>query len=116
MSANRLCEVLAGALTGGGCSNPANATRVLNGMLAIIVDPGFLQAESAFTAEIQRFIAWVKSSATTVPNGAILMPGEIEERTKAQRLRSGIDLDAATWSQIHSTAASLGLASPSQDR
>ncbi len=35
-----LCEVLAGALTGGGCSNPANADRVVNGMLSIIIDPG----------------------------------------------------------------------------
>src|SRR5262245_56933360 len=81
-----LCEVLAGALTGGGCSNPANASRVLNGMLSIIVDPAFFQKEAAFAAELQRFIAWVKSSATTTPDGVILMPGEIEERTKAQRL------------------------------
>lgn len=104
-----VCEVLAGALTGGGCSNPANASRVLNGMLSIIVDPTFFQAEAAFAGELQRFIAWVKSSATATPDGVILMPGEIEERTKAQRLANGIDLDAATWSQITSTAESLGI-------
>jgi hydroxycarboxylate dehydrogenase B len=102
-----LCEVLAGALTGGGCSNPANASRVLNGMLSIIVDATLFQAETAFAAELQRFIAWVKSSATTTPDGVILMPGEIEERTKAQRLRAGIDLDAATWTQIQATAERL---------
>jgi uncharacterized oxidoreductase len=33
-----LCEVLAGALTGGGCSNPANAVRIVNGMLSIVLD------------------------------------------------------------------------------
>ena len=38
------------------------------------------------------------------------MPGEIEERTKAQRLQDGIDLDATTWSQIVDTARRLGLA------
>jgi uncharacterized oxidoreductase len=104
-----LCEVLAGAFTGGGCSNPANANRVVNGMLSIILDVSRFQGEDAFQLEIQRFVAWVKSSAKASPNGEILMPGEIEERTKAQRLRDGIDLDATTWSQISVTARSLGL-------
>src|SRR5262249_24082548 len=57
-----LCEVLAGALTGGGCSNPAKADRVLNGMLSIYLDPGRFQADAAFNAEVARLIAWVKSS------------------------------------------------------
>jgi uncharacterized oxidoreductase len=104
-----LCEILAGALTGGGCSNPANAARVLNGMLSIYLDPALFQAEPAFAAEIQRFIEWVKSSVKSTPDGDILMPGEIEERTKAQRLREGIDIDATTWSQIALTAQSVGL-------
>jgi uncharacterized oxidoreductase len=104
-----LCEVLAGALTGGGCSNPANANRVVNGMLSIVFDVPRFQGEDSFRNEIQRFVAWVKSSAKATPNGEILMPGEIEERTKAQRLRDGIDIDATTWSQVVDTARSLGL-------
>lgn len=105
-----LCEVLAGALTGGGCSNPVHADRVVNGMLSIILDPAFFQSDPAFAAEIRRFIAWVKSSEKASPTGEILMPGEIEERTKAQRLRDGIDIDETTWAQILKTADSLGLA------
>jgi uncharacterized oxidoreductase len=105
-----LCEVLAGALTGGGCSNPANAGRVVNGMLSIILDTSYFQADAAFGAEIQRFIAWVKSSAKATPSGEILMPGEIEERTKVQRLREGIDIDETTWGQIANTAKSVGVA------
>src|SRR5262245_56549647 len=104
-----LCEVLAGALTGGGCSNPANADRVLNGMLSIYLDSSFFQTDAAFAAEMQRFIAWVKSSAKARPDGEILMPGEIEERTKAQRLRDGIDLDETTWSQLRDAARAVGL-------
>jgi uncharacterized oxidoreductase len=105
-----LCEVLAGALTGGGCSNPANANRVANSMLSIVLDVARFQSEGAFHAEIERFVAWVKSSAKATPDGEILMPGEIEERTRGQRLRDGIDLDATTWSQIVDTARGLGLA------
>src|SRR5262245_9692837 len=85
-----LCEVLAGALTGGGCSDPANAGRVVNGMLSVLLDPARFRDEAAFGAEVERFVAWVKSSARTTPDGDILMPGEAEERTKARRLREGI--------------------------
>src|SRR5436309_3157609 len=104
-----LCEVLAGALTGGGCSNPAHADRLANGMLSIYLDPARFQSDAAFAAEVQRLIAWVKSSEKATPDGDILMPGEIEERTKAQRLRDGIDLDATTWAQILDTAKAVGL-------
>ena len=104
-----LCEVLAGALTGGGCSNPLNADRVVNGMLSIILDTSYFQTDAAFAAEITRFIAWVKSSARSTPDGDILMPGEIEERTRVQRLRDGIELDETTWAQIVSAARSVGV-------
>lgn len=104
-----LCEVLAGAFTGGGCSNPKNADKVLNGMLSIILDQSFFQKDAAFAAEMERFIAWVKSSAKASPDAQILMPGEIEDRTKAQRTANGIDLDDTTWSQLTATAESVGL-------
>lgn len=105
-----LCEVLAGALTGGGCSNPAHADRVVNGMLSIFLDASFFVAVPAFAAEVARFTVWVRSSAKAEPGGDILMPGEIEERTKEQRLRDGIELDATTWAQIEATAQSVGIA------
>jgi LDH2 family malate/lactate/ureidoglycolate dehydrogenase len=41
------------------------------------------------------------------------MPGEIEERTKAQRLQSGLDIEETTWSQIVATSITVGL---SEDR
>ena len=107
-----LCEVMAGALTGGGCSNPRNADRVINGMLSILLDPKRFQDSPEFNAELERFIAWVKSSEKATPDGEILLPGEIEERTKARRLRDGIDIDATTWSQLAATAKAVGVEPP----
>jgi uncharacterized oxidoreductase len=104
-----LCEILAGALTGGGCSNPANAGRVINGMLSIFLDPRRFQSDAVFSAEIERFIGWVKSSEKVVKDGEILLPGDIEERTKALRLRNGIDIDATTWGQLAATAKTVGI-------
>lgn len=100
-----LAEVLAGALTGGGCSNPANAGRLLSGMLSIYLDPNAFRADAGFSAEVDRFVTWVKSSPTVV-GGEILMPGEIEERTKAARLRDGIEIDDTTWAELR--AAGVG--------
>lgn len=97
-----ITEMLAGALTGGGASNPANANRLANGMLSIYLDPKFFQDNNIFifAAEVDRFVDWVKSSEKTTPGGEILMPGEIELRTKASRLRDGIELDENTWGNI----------------
>lgn len=104
-----MCEVLAGAMTGGGCSNPANAGRVVNGMLSVYFDRTFFGSDEAFYGEVERFIVWVKSSEKATPDGEILMPGEIEERTKAKRLRDGIEVDETTWGHIEQTSRSLSV-------
>jgi uncharacterized oxidoreductase len=105
-----ITELLAGALTGGGASNPANAGRLANGMLSIYMDPKFFGEEQAFAAEVRRFVEWVKSSQKADPAGEILMPGEIEQRTRARRLREGIELDENTWKALTDTARSLDVA------
>jgi hypothetical protein len=51
----------------------------------------------------------VKTSRTVTPNGEILVPGEIEQRTKARRLRDGIELDDVTWGLICKTCRELGV-------
>lgn len=107
-----VCEILAGAFTGGGCSNPKNADRVINGMFSIYLDPARFQDDAVYQADIERFIEWVKSSARVDPHGDILMPGEIEERTRDRRLREGIEIDDTTWSQIVATADAAGVNPP----
>jgi uncharacterized oxidoreductase len=101
-----VADVLAGALTGNGCSNP-EASRLTNGMLAILLDPRSFGSEEAFAAEVNRFIAFVKSSTKVSPESEILMPGELEARTRARREREGIELDNTTWSQLLATGRSL---------
>jgi uncharacterized oxidoreductase len=101
-----ITEMLAGALTGGSCSTPG-VTRVVNNMTTIVLDPTFFQSEEAFSREAERFIAFVKSSKKTSPDGDILMPGELEARTREKRLRDGIELDETTWRQIQETCRSV---------
>lgn len=103
-----VAEVLAGAITGGGCTAPG-IKSLSNGMLSIYLDPGRFALESAYGMELNRFIDWIKSSRTATPGGEILVPGEIEERTKAARTRNGIELDDTTWQQIQQTAQAVGI-------
>jgi uncharacterized oxidoreductase len=103
-----VAEMLAGALAGGGCTAPG-VKSLSNGMLSILLDPKFFDRSGGMPQEIDRYVAWVKTSRTVTPDGQILMPGEIEERTKAQRLAAGVELDEKTWSQIAATARELGV-------
>jgi uncharacterized oxidoreductase len=103
-----ITDILAGALTGSGCSTPG-VTRLVNGMLTVLLAPGFFGSADAFHEEVAHFVAYVKSSEKVAPDAEILMPGEVEERTRARRLREGIDLDETTWGQIQATARSVGL-------
>ncbi len=104
-----VCELLAGALTGSSCSHPELADRVVNGMLTILLDRGHYGSVPDFDREVTRFVEYVRSSRPIVPGGDILMPGEPEARSREQRLRHGIEVDATTWAMFVETGNSLGV-------
>ena len=109
-----MCEILAGCLTGGPTSGPIPGGRrgqIGNGMLSIYLDPGhFGAAEFATTA--RDYAQYVKASRPATPGVEVLVPGEPEARTRAQRQRDGIPLQVDTWAAITQTASSLGLSAP----
>jgi uncharacterized oxidoreductase len=78
-------------------------------MLSIVIEPAALESPDAFSHEAARFIAHVKDCPTVEPGGEILVPGEPEQRTRAQRLREGIELDDTTWGQIQDVCRGLGV-------
>jgi uncharacterized oxidoreductase len=108
------CEIFAGALSGGQTTNPGNATagRLVNNMLSLVFDAEAFCGADAFKAEIARLAAWVKASPPIVPGGEVLLPGEIERRTRARLERDGIPLDAVTRRQIADCVRTLAVALP----
>jgi len=100
-----VAELLAGALTGSGCTTPGK-DRLEQGMLTIILDPATLQVGDTLAQDARCFIDFVKSSQKVSPTAEILMPGDIERRNRADRTTRGIELDEKTWSQILSAAQS----------
>ena len=106
-----MCEVLAGCLTGGGTSGPAErgpGRRIANGMLSIYIAPAGL-GTAHFAQAVLDYVAYVKSSRPAVPGGEVLIPGEPERRARAARLAGGIPLQADTWAAIVATARDVGL-------
>ena len=104
-----VAELLAGALTGSGCSRPG-VNRLEQGMLTILIDPQKILADDQFQTEIRRFTDFVKASPTATPGSEVLMPGEVEQRNRARRQAEGIELDETTWKQVVETAQGLQVA------
>jgi uncharacterized oxidoreductase len=103
-----LVDLLAGGLTGGGCSRPPEgAARFSSSMLSIVIAP---EAYGDVGAEIRRYVEFVKSARPRAPGDEVLLPGEPEQRTRAERLASGIPVDATTWEQIIASGVQVGLA------
>lgn len=94
-----IVDILAGALTGAGCSQSADA-RVGNGLFVLVINVASFRGFPGFSAEIKHFIAYLKSAKGAVGVDAIRMPGERGWETQRRREREGIPIDAETWTQI----------------
>jgi hydroxycarboxylate dehydrogenase B len=105
-----LVDLLAGGLTGGGCSRPPEGkARFSSSMLSIVIAPQAYGDAAAFGAEIRRYLEFVKSARPRTPGGAVLLPGEPERGARAERLASGIPVDPTTWEHIMASGEQVGL-------
>ncbi len=108
-----MCELLAGAFTGGGCSGPVGERgRIANGMLSIYISPRHFGTEAAFKQAAEEYVTWVKSCRPAAPGGEVLAPGEQEARLRAERLAHGVPLQPDTWASIVACARNLGVTVP----
>jgi hydroxycarboxylate dehydrogenase B len=113
-----ICELFAGALTGGGTTYPGNYEHrpITNSMLSIIVEPSRLGGGASVGQEAARFVDWVKSSKPLPGVEEVLVAGEPELRRKAERERDGIPVDHTTWTEVTKAAAATGLAKAELDK
>jgi uncharacterized oxidoreductase len=106
-----ICELLGGALTGTGATGPNR--RFANGMFAIYIDPKRVDPDNFFDGEIARYVAFFKSAKPVAGIDKVLIPGEPEARTRAERTKNGVPLPDETWAAIVNTAREVGV---SEDR
>ena len=105
------CELLGGALTGGGTWHhpESDHQRVLNGMLAVLLDPQRLGTAEAFEREARQFLDWLRQSRPAPGFDRVRIAGEPERETRAKREREGIPVDGTTWKEIEAAAAKVKL-------
>ncbi|MDP6829986.1 MAG: malate/lactate/ureidoglycolate dehydrogenase [Alphaproteobacteria bacterium] len=106
-----ICEALAGAFTGGGVfgSEGVPQGRIVNNMLAILIDPDAFGQRAAFDAEVEEFTAWVKASPPAPGVEEVMLPGDPERKSKVERLANGIPIDDTTFEDLLAAGEAVGL-------
>jgi uncharacterized oxidoreductase len=104
-----VCELLGGGLSGGGVQDGRYGPAILNNMLTLAFDPAKLASQGALEAEVATLADWVRRSPPAVDGGRILLPGEPERITAAERDRDGVPIARRTLHAMDACAASLGL-------
>jgi uncharacterized oxidoreductase len=103
-----MVEILSGALGGAGVSRP-NPERTGNGLFYAAINPESFLPREQFLSEMTVLADHVKSSPPQEGVDEVLLPGEPEYRTRATRMREGIDIDAETLRQIVEVGQAVGV-------
>jgi len=108
-----MCEMLAGALTGGGTSGPVEGRgRIANGMLSLYISPKQFGNQAEFEAMGHTYVDWLVACNPANPGEPVLAPGDKEAATRADRLANGVPLQPDTWASIQQTGRRLGVPDP----
>ena len=104
------CELLGGALSGGGTwHRPADTARtVLNGMLTVLIDPARLGTAQSFAQEATAFVDWLRQSPPGAGFEGVQVAGEPERAYRREREAKGIVVDDQTWQEIVQVGRKMG--------
>jgi LDH2 family malate/lactate/ureidoglycolate dehydrogenase len=108
-----LCSVLSGGAMStevGGISFRGKTVRVSQMYMAIDVKR-FMPVEE-FTARVEHLVNLMKTTPTAPGYDEVLVAGDPEWRTEAERLRDGIPIADGNWDLLLKTAARVGVAVP----
>jgi uncharacterized oxidoreductase len=109
-----MCELLGGALTGTGATAPNR--RFANGMLAFYIDPKVVDPAHFFDGEVSRYVDFIRGTKPIAGGEPVLIPGDVERKTRAERTENGIPLPDDTWAAIVNTAREVGVSEASIQR
>ena len=103
-----MVDLMAGALSGGGASGPAQQVNC-NNLTVIAIDQAQLAENGAVADEAARFAGWLKSSTPIESDRPVLIPGDSERALRIRQLRDGIALDAGVIVALEEAAVAAGL-------
>jgi uncharacterized oxidoreductase len=106
-----VCEMLAGALCGSGTMRPERqgAGTATNGMLTIVIDPSRLIDRQWLREEIAAMTAYITASPPIRADEPVLIPGDPERLTRAERIKNGVPIDDETWRELTVAARAINV-------
>ena len=105
-------EALSGALSPAGTSRP-DPERGGNGLFTMAIDPDRFGGGDLLSSQLGVLVDWVKRPPFAEGVDEILVAGEPERISMAEREANGVPLDETTWQQLTAAGDSVGVAAPS---
>jgi LDH2 family malate/lactate/ureidoglycolate dehydrogenase len=93
-----MIQLIGGTLAGTGVFGEQG--EAANGTVLLALDPTAFIPREDFDEEAEAFCRALAGTKPAAGFEAVLLPGEIERRTRAHRAREGIPIPAATWSEL----------------
>ncbi len=93
-----MIQLVGGTLGGTGVFGERGAGA--NGTVLLALDPSAFMDYEDFEDQAEAFCAALAGTTPAAGFDAVLVPGEIERRTRAHRAREGVPIPAATWSEL----------------
>lgn len=84
----------------GSAAGPSNGDPRMAGVFMVVFDPGWFGSADRFLGEVKEVL---EAAEATPPAGgveAVLVPGDPEARSRAQRLTQGITLPDSLWDRL----------------
>lgn len=105
-----LAHFLGGTLAGGAfhAAGRAPGEKDNIGHFFLALDPAAFRGLDAFTADVADVAGRLRATPPADPDRPVLMPGDIEARTRAARLADGIPLAPGLLDQLRQIATTLG--------
>jgi hydroxycarboxylate dehydrogenase B len=107
-------DALAGGLSGAGCCTTTDTPMagITDGVLIVVLNVAAFCPLDTFLHLVRRQIAHVKSCPPAAGTLQVIVPGELEGRTRRERLRDGIPIEPGTWELLREDARRAGVALP----
>lgn len=113
-----MVEILCSVLSGGAMSTEVGGIRyrgrlVRVSQMFIAIDVARFMPVEEFTARMEHLVALVKSTQAAPGYGEVMVAGDPEWRTEAERLKNGIPIPDGNWETLVKAAGRVGISPPS---
>lgn len=108
-----LSELLASPVAGGIPSvDVVLHASTQGGFFVGALDPTMFRKREDYKKDIQELVGRLKSTKTTEEYDEVMLPGELERKTKSERTKNGIPVAETLWENLNEVAEKLDIEPP----